>query len=222
MSNVQFMADFPQITLGKKTKIVLEIPEGTTFSKIAEIAQHRGERILVQFGQPQMEMDFERVPGGGLVATVNARGEVERIERSEPADDADSDPEDVLVQDGEESEQIEFTDEEADGSGESDDPGEQDDQDEQSGPQDDQESAAEDEEPDVDKEELENFILQERPEFPDIPYNFPELLRRRREENEKWIDLAKEVGIASSRLQAFWNVYKKRVKKMIIANRGAA
>jgi hypothetical protein len=202
MSNVtQFSADFTQLTLSKKTKIVLEIPEGTSFAKLAEIAQHRGERIIVQFGNPQMEMNF-RSEGGrpGLVATINGRGEVESVERSEE----DGEQGDLFPQDGEETDDTDlegedFEFEETEGEPDSED----------LLPEDDEEVA------EIDREELEEYILREQPEFPDIPFNFSELLRRRREEEVTWMDLAKEVGVSSTKLQIAYQVFKKRVVRMM-------
>jgi len=64
-----------------------------------------------------------------------------------------------------------------------------------------------------DAEAIEEYILAEKPEFVEVPYNFAELLRRRREEDIRWIDLAKETGVTSGKLQAAYQTYKKLVVK---------
>lgn len=67
----------------------------------------------------------------------------------------------------------------------------------------------------VDPKELESFILQQQPTFEDIPYDFPELLRQRREEGKTWMDISKEMGVPSKQISSKFSVYKKRVAKMM-------
>ncbi|WP_052675982.1 hypothetical protein [Paenibacillus sp. IHBB 10380] len=63
----------------------------------------------------------------------------------------------------------------------------------------------------VDKEELEQFILDNKPMFEDIPFDFPTFLRQRREDGMTWMQIAKGVGIPSTQISSKWTVYKKRV-----------
>jgi hypothetical protein len=73
---------------------------------------------------------------------------------------------------------------------------------------------------DSDKEKIEAFILEEKPMFEDIPFDFPKLLAGRKA-GKSWIEIANTIGVTSSRLQAAYTTYKKRVAKMI-EDRGAA
>jgi len=209
MSNVtQFSADFTQLTLSKKTKIVLEVPEGTPFSKIAEIAQHRGERILVQFGNPQMSMEFKPQESGrpGLVATVDGSGVVESVKPADDAGDADdSDEQDDLFPQDQDGEDQGAEDEDSVEFG-----GDDDDSDEG-----DPDSEEEDGEPPIDREKLEEFIMNEQPHFEDIQFNFPMLLHLRRNHGKTWMELARELGVPSSRLHAAYQQYKKRVARLM-------
>lgn len=74
---------------------------------------------------------------------------------------------------------------------------------------------------DLGSDEIEKFILQERPKFDDMEYDFAELLRRRREDGVSWMEIARELGIPSSSLQGKWHLYKKRVTKLIEDNNAA-
>ncbi|BFH63936.1 hypothetical protein [Paenibacillus azoreducens] len=67
----------------------------------------------------------------------------------------------------------------------------------------------------VNPKELESFILQQQPTFEDIPYDFPELLRQRKEEGKTWMDISKEMGVPSTQISSKYSVYKKRVAKMM-------
>lgn len=82
-----------------------------------------------------------------------------------------------------------------------------------------------DQAPEIDKEELEKFILEKRPIFDDIkladqPVDFPALLQKRHE-GKTWMDISKELNIPSSQISSKYGVYKKRVAKMMKDN-GAA
>lgn len=67
----------------------------------------------------------------------------------------------------------------------------------------------------IDKDELEKFILSEQPVFDDIPFDFPTLLRQRKEEGKTWMDISKETGVPSSQISSKYTAYKKRVVKMM-------
>lgn len=67
----------------------------------------------------------------------------------------------------------------------------------------------------IDKDVLESFILSEKPVFGDIPFDFPELLRQRKEEGKTWMDISKETGVTSSQISSKYSAYKKRVAKMM-------
>ncbi|QYK62462.1 hypothetical protein [Paenibacillus sp. S25] len=88
-------------------------------------------------------------------------------------------------------------------------------------PEDDQNPATDtDSEPVVDKEELEEYILKVRPNFDDIPVDFPTLLQQRREEGKTWMQIAKSIGLTSGQITTKWTAYKKMVAKQM--NGGAA
>ncbi|WP_157054109.1 hypothetical protein [Paenibacillus sp. D9] len=199
MANVQFNAKFEKITLASKNKVVLELPEGMNFAKIAEIASFRGHDMIVQFGNPQVEMLFDRGPGGALVAKIDGSGVVESAEREEgedPGMELDFGSDELETggdQPNEEAGEPESQEESGDPSGEG-----------EEGP-----------EPDVSKGELEEFILEVKPSFQDIPFDFPGILSRKRDSGESWVEIAKELNTSSSKLQVSFTAYKKRVKRMI-------
>lgn len=72
----------------------------------------------------------------------------------------------------------------------------------------------------ISKEKLEEFILQERPSFPDVDLDFPSLVEKRRD-GATWLGLSKELGIPSSQLNTKFKKYKDHVKKLMKDN-GAA
>lgn len=63
---------------------------------------------------------------------------------------------------------------------------------------------------DLQPADIEKIILTEKPQFKDIPYDFPELLNRRKS-GETWIEIANSIGTRSTILSAAWLKYKKRV-----------
>lgn len=82
-----------------------------------------------------------------------------------------------------------------------------------------------DSEPVVDKDELEKFIMEQRPIFDDIkladqPADFPTLLQKRHE-GKTWMEISKEINVPSGQISSKYGVYKKRVAKMMKDN-GAA
>ncbi|WP_188536817.1 hypothetical protein [Paenibacillus segetis] len=73
---------------------------------------------------------------------------------------------------------------------------------------------------DISKEQLEEFILQKRPSFPDVDLDFPSFVEKRRD-GATWLGLSKELGIPSSQLNTKFKKYKDQVKKLMKDN-GAA
>lgn len=73
----------------------------------------------------------------------------------------------------------------------------------------------------VDKEALEQFILSgQAPIFEDIPYDFPELLKRKLS-GETWMQIANSLGTSSTKMQSAWSKYKKLVAEhMAKSNNG--
>jgi hypothetical protein len=60
--------------------------------------------------------------------------------------------------------------------------------------------------------DVESIILTEKPQFEDIPYDFPALLQRKKS-GETWMDIANSIGTRSTVLSAAWTKYKKRVQE---------
>lgn len=73
---------------------------------------------------------------------------------------------------------------------------------------------------DISKEQLEEYILLQRPTFPDVDLDFPSLVEKRRN-GATWLGLSKELGIPSSQLNTKFKKYKDAVKKLM-KNNGAA
>lgn len=67
----------------------------------------------------------------------------------------------------------------------------------------------------IDNEVVEEFILTNRPIFPDITLDFPNLLEQRRKEGKTWMILAAANGVTSGQLNTQWKKYKDRVKGLI-------
>ncbi|WP_052675914.1 hypothetical protein [Paenibacillus sp. IHBB 10380] len=67
----------------------------------------------------------------------------------------------------------------------------------------------------IDNEVVEEFILTNRPIFPDIALDFPNLLEQRRKEGKTWMILAAANGVTSGQLNTQWKKYKDRVKGLI-------
>ncbi|MEK5318139.1 hypothetical protein NSS94_02495 [Paenibacillus sp. FSL L8-0644] len=70
-------------------------------------------------------------------------------------------------------------------------------------------------EPVINNEELEEYILKVRPNFDDIPLDFPTLLHQRREEGKTWMQIAKSIGLTSGQITTKWTAYKKMVAKQM-------
>lgn len=84
----------------------------------------------------------------------------------------------------------------------------------------DQEQAAEESDQgaapeEVDKEELEKFILEHRPAYDDLPIDFPGLLEERLNTNTTWREIANKVGLTSGQFSARWSKYKERVAQQM-------
>lgn len=59
-------------------------------------------------------------------------------------------------------------------------------------------------------EDIESYILTAKPIYPDIQFDFPALLARRKS-GETWMQIAQSLGKSSGTLSAAWSKYKKRV-----------
>lgn len=72
----------------------------------------------------------------------------------------------------------------------------------------------------ISKEQLEEYILQNRPVIPDMEFDFPNLLEKRYQ-GTTWLSISKELGIPSSQLSTKYRKYKEEVEKLM-KNGGAA
>ncbi|OMD03454.1 hypothetical protein MKX34_17340 [Paenibacillus sp. FSL R5-0636] len=80
---------------------------------------------------------------------------------------------------------------------------------------------------DTSKEELDAFILAERPIFPEVEYDgqpipFPVLLEKRINEDKTWREIANENGMTSGQLSTRWTAYRKLAAKKMKDGGGAA
>lgn len=66
----------------------------------------------------------------------------------------------------------------------------------------------------ITKEQIEAYILQQKPIFPDIDLDFPQLVEKRRN-GSTWLSLSKELGIPSSQLNTKFKKYKDKVKDLM-------
>lgn len=67
----------------------------------------------------------------------------------------------------------------------------------------------------VNKEELEKFILEHRPAYDDLPIDFPSLLEERLSSNTTWREIANKVGLTSGQFSSRWSKYKERVAQQM-------
>lgn len=79
----------------------------------------------------------------------------------------------------------------------------------------------------VNKEELEEYILKERPIFPEIehqgqPIPFPDLIEKRAKEDKTWLEIAVSQGMTKGQFQARFSAYKKLAAKKMKGGGGAA
>ncbi|MFD2330063.1 hypothetical protein ACFSR7_12495 [Cohnella sp. GCM10020058] len=223
----QFTTTLEAVSSNKsKTTIKLSLSNAEARKFTALYLNSIDKELVVTFDDPQMEMEIERTKAGRSVATINSRGEVEGFTPATPApeDSEPSDADEVLVQ--EDSWDYEVVDDAAEDQNHDPEP----EGDENQDPDPDSDAAADEpaeesgelteEEPDgeVDPKELEQFILTERPKFDDIPFNFPEMIERKKADGLKWHEMPKVMGlnISSTKLQQFYGVYKKRCKKKIL------
>lgn len=69
----------------------------------------------------------------------------------------------------------------------------------------------------ISKEQLEEYILQNRPVIPDMEFDFPELLEKRYQ-GTTWLTLSRELGVSSGQLSTKFKKYKEEVEKLMKGN----
>ncbi|WP_431785720.1 hypothetical protein [Paenibacillus lactis] len=70
----------------------------------------------------------------------------------------------------------------------------------------------------ITSEELEQYILSQRPSFADLQLDFPSLFERKRKDGVTWREIAKEVGMTSGQLSGKISKYKEEVKKAMMSH----
>ncbi|WP_338542776.1 hypothetical protein [Paenibacillus tundrae] len=68
------------------------------------------------------------------------------------------------------------------------------------------------------KDALEQYIITQRPSFPDMPLDFPDLFQQKRDQGVTWREIANSVGMTSGQLSSKLTKYKERVKEAMAAN----
>lgn len=67
----------------------------------------------------------------------------------------------------------------------------------------------------ISPEDLEQYILSQRPSFPDIPFDIPKLIERKRDEDVTWREIAREIGVTSGQLSSKLSKYREAAKKQM-------
>jgi hypothetical protein len=65
----------------------------------------------------------------------------------------------------------------------------------------------------IDKDALEQYIINERPTFPDMPLDFPNLFEQKRDQGVTWREIANSVGLTSGQFSSKLTKYKEGVKE---------
>ena len=225
---------------GDNVDLRLKIPLKQAMPYLIFLAQHQGKEVNVFLGDPQMAFDFEDDEDAmyqkftGRYVTTDSSGVVTKVENPDGEDD-----EDQQTLFGQELEQESDSDSDQAGSGLDeevpdwmkgiDDRGEMeftdDGSSQESGDSDeltdyeqeimgdsssDQQGAA----AEISKEQLEEYILQNRPVIPDMELDFPNLLEKRHQ-GSTWLSISKELGIPSSQLSTKFKKYKEEVEKLM-------
>ncbi|GIQ67426.1 hypothetical protein DUZ99_02170 [Xylanibacillus composti] len=232
MAQVDFKATFDGLNLASKNKVTLVLPENTSDFILGKLVRMKGQELFVSFEDPQQELNLDERPErrvmtyttdrSGVVEGITTEGEQMEFP-TEPGAGSD-DPDRDLEKSGEDDsdDTIELDDDAADGDVRKDqlsdweqaimngeDPAAKHDTREA-----DLSTVEEINLTEIPKEDLEQFILQERPGFPDIEIDFPALLERKRS-GETWMNIANAEGLSSGQLSSKWTAYKKLVAKMM-------
>jgi hypothetical protein len=197
---------------------IFRLSEGDTYSQIASVEEMSSGKLVDLIDEyrarvaPLAAKWDEWRQNGGATAEVADQSEDKAVDQNQSeadqADQADraeqNSSEDIVLEDGQQQKPVqatedELTDWEKEIMGETQQPN-----------NDDSEPAVED---------LDDYILQAKPAFDDIPYDFPSLLVRKKQ-GETWMEIAKSIGTRSGLLSTAWSKYRKKVKEL--RNGGAA
>lgn len=70
----------------------------------------------------------------------------------------------------------------------------------------------------VDPDELERYILENRPIIPDITVDVPAAIERKRGNDVTWREIAADLGMSQGKLSGMLSRYKKAVKEQMVGN----
>jgi hypothetical protein len=211
----KFNATLAKVTVnGKKAQVLLEMNHKDLEKHYLTLVSSIDEEIIVQLGNPQVSMEDlgVSVPRPGVTAKVDSSGVVESVDNGEN-DLLDPRPEvdDVLTFDNSEDSKEEPPEpnaEQEEGDNPEDEQSEQLDGGGQEGGSNEFSGAKDD------KEALEQYILDRRPHFEDLPYDFPTLLARKRT-GETWLKISSSIGVTSGTLSTAWGKYKEKVRDLL-------
>ncbi|WP_438447432.1 hypothetical protein [Gorillibacterium sp. sgz5001074] len=68
----------------------------------------------------------------------------------------------------------------------------------------------------IDKEAVEEYILENKPAFDGITYDFPALLEQKRRDGKTWLQISSAIGVKSRVLSIAWREYKTKVAQQMI------
>lgn len=71
---------------------------------------------------------------------------------------------------------------------------------------------------DIDPDELERYILENRPIIPDITVDVPAAIERKRGNDVTWREIAADLGMSQGKLSGMLSRYKKAVKEQMVGN----
>ncbi|UKS27186.1 hypothetical protein LOZ80_38000 [Paenibacillus sp. HWE-109] len=216
-----FKAKIGPITVDeKKTVLKLIFPEEFDLISVYQLMKQKGKTVKIEiFSEEQLSIDDIGVSTphrSGIPFVAGPSGIVERLS-TENEQDQDDDQEQMDITD--EPEEPEIDQESLENDSENAEPEPQPDFElefDGQTPTGDSENDGNEDGTNVieieGKDALETFILNGKaPKYEDIPYDFPELLKRK-VKGETWMEIATSLKITSTTLSAAWSKYRKQVK----------
>lgn len=207
-----FKAKIGPITVDeKKTVLKLIFPEEFDLISVYQLMKQKGKTVKIEiFSEEQLSIDDVGVPTphrSGISFVAGPSGIVEHVESEEEDQEQLLDITDET--DETETEQVtEETNREPDESQQENFELEFENQTQECQEADPEEDAERIE----GKDELETFIMNGKaPKYDDIPFDFPELLKRKLA-GETWMQIATSLKTSSTTLSAAWSKYRKKVK----------
>lgn len=218
-------------------EVKLNIPLKAALPHLMFLSNNQGQEVFVHLGDPQASFDFGEDDDMyrkwiGHRVTADSSGVVTNIERTETDEEKDENQTELFQEDGQEHHVVEevtgdenvstvngvdhpycdnydlpewMKEEETAVSGEPEmEFGEDGAEPEQSS--------------EIDKDALEQYILKERPSFPDMPLDFPNFFELKRNQGATWREIANSVGMTTGQLTSKLTKYKERVREQMSGN----